>query len=365
MFQKIKNIFKSSKPFGLDISDYSIEIVSLSGSVENPKLSAIGRTKLPSSILENGKIINKEDLEKFLKNLILKPNFGKVESREFIFSVPEWKSFTYIFDLPVNLKKEEIPEFIESQAIHHFPYPLEEISFDFQLLNSEVLLVAIPKGIVNDYLEVFRNCQISPLVLETESLSLAGSLIGKTKKLILISDIGAKMTNFCLFDAGKLKLSISSSIAGNRFLQAISEKLKIPFPQAEKLKMEIGLNPRKKEGRIFLILQQEIQKIIEEIRNIEDYYQKKTARNIEEIILTGGSALLPNLAEYLSENLEKEVSIGDPWSKIKVDNLEEDLKKTLELEIEPVLYSTAVGLALRGLEKNPQKAGINLLKGVK
>jgi len=47
---------------GIDISDYSIEVISLEGSMENPRLLAMGRTVLEPGIFEDGKILNKEKL---------------------------------------------------------------------------------------------------------------------------------------------------------------------------------------------------------------------------------------------------------------------------------------------------------------
>jgi len=219
-------------------------------------------------------------------------------------------------------------------------------------------LAAIPKEIVNGYLEIFKICKLSPLVLETESMAWQ-RLFGEKEKTILICDLGAKTTNLVLFEEGELKLSFSMEIAGNKFTRVISDKLKIPLEKAEEIKKKIGLNPEKEGGRIFLILQKEVLEIVEEIRKIENYFGQKTGKEIEKIILIGGSSLLPYLKEYLSENLEKKVLVGDPFQKIKTGILKEALK------IEPIFYSTAVGLTLRGLEKNPKIAGINLLKEVK
>ncbi|KPJ57111.1 hypothetical protein AMJ49_02310 [Parcubacteria bacterium DG_74_2] len=353
------------KPFGLDISDYSIEIVSLSGSIENPKLSCLGRLELPPGILENGQILNKKDLEKFLKNLISNPEFGKIKIKKFIFSLPESKSFIYISEIPENFKKEDTPEFIKLKASENFPFPLTEIYFDFQIREKEIFLVAVPKRIVDDYLEVFKNCSLQPLALEIESESLARSLIEGEKETVLIADIGTRMTNFSLFDKKKLRLSISYPIAGNKFTKTVSEKLKISFAEAENLKREVGLNPEKKEGKIFLILQEEIQGLIKEIKGMEEYFQKKTSRKIGKIILAGGSASLPYLREYLAENLEKEVLIGDPWVKINIDILRKKEYFKEALKINPLLYSITIGLALRGLTKNPKEEGIDLIKKIK
>jgi len=346
------------KFIGLDISDYSIEILSLTGSKENPEILAMSRKILNPGIIEEGKILNKESFKMVLEDLISNPQFGKIKTKKIIFSLPESKSFVHIFEPPKGLKKNELPDFIKSQVCQIFPFSLEEIYFDYQMRENFILLAAIPKEIVNEYLEIFKICRLQPIILENESMAWS-RVFGEKEKTILIADMGAKTTNLVLFEEGELKLSFSMEIAGNKFTRVISDKLNIPFKRAEDIKRRVGLNPELEGGKIFFILQKEVLEIIEEIRKIENYFRQKTGEEIEKIILIGGSALLPYLLDYLSENLEKKVLVGDPFQKINVGILKETLK------IEPIFYSTAVGLALRGLEKNPENAGINLIKEVK
>jgi len=116
---------------------------------------------------------------------------------------------------------------------------------------------------------------------------------------------------------------------------------------------------------VFLILQKEIQGIIGEIKKMDDYFQKKTGKKIEKVILGGGGATLPHFAEYLSENLEIPVSIGDPWEKINIDILKKKKYFEQALKINPFLYSQAIAAAFRGLRREPGAADINLIKNVK
>jgi len=363
------NLFKKIA-FGLNISDYSVEVIFLSGSIENPYLLVMGRTILKPGIVENGKILNKKELKKSLQDLIKNPKFAKIKTRKLIFALPESRIFLDIFEISKSLKKEEKLEFIRSRVSQTFPYPLKELYYDFLIKNrnhlDEVLLVGAPKDIVNDYLEIFKDLKLQPLALEIESESLARSLIADSQATILIVDIGARTTNFAIFSQKELRLSISNEIAGNKFTQSLAERLKISKPEAERIKKEVGLNPEIEEGRIFLILQRDIQVgMIWEIRKIEKYFQKKEGKKIKKIILTGGSSLLPRLPEYLAENLEKEVVIGNPFFKINIDILrkKEYFKKIPE--VSSTLYSTVIGSALRGLAKKPEKAGINLIKNLK
>ncbi len=370
-------MFFKKSAFGLDISDYSIEVISLSGSLENPRLLAMGRIILEPGIIKDGEILNEEKLTSSLKNLIKNPKFGKIKTRKFIFSIPESRTFIYILEFPKDLKKKEELEFVKSQVKQTFPYSLKDLYLDFKIFtpldnkhltgqDKEVLLIAAPKNIVDGYLEIFKSCQLQPLVLEVESESLARSLIKDQKETVLIVDIGARTSNFSIFDEKGLRISISNKTAGNKFTQSLAERLKISLKEAEKLKRKFGLNPEIEEGKFFLVLQKDIQLgIVWGIRKIEKYFQKKTGKKIEKIILAGGSAMLPYIQEYLAKNLEKEIVIGNPWAKINTKILKKKGHSKRLDGVKSIFYATCIGSTLRGLTKNPKKAGINLIKGRK
>lgn len=348
--------------FGIDISDHSIEIVSLKGQVLNPRLLAMGRKILNPGIVVSGSIMDKEQLKKDLKDLIGSLQFGRLDSKRAVLAIPDSKSYIRIFELPSDLDKKEIPQYVESKTKENIPHSLEEIYFDFFIQGKRVCLAATPKKVADDYLEVFKECGLEIICLENESFSLGRALIGGEEN-ILVADIGARTTNFSLFSKGFLTSSFSLNLAGNNFTQALSEKLNISFDSAENLKKEVGLNPRFQEGKVFLILQKEIQEIVEEAKKIINYFKDKTGQSPEKIILAGGSSSLKGIAQYLAENLGLAVEIGDPWVKINIDILKKKEYLKEALQVNPVLYSTVIGCALRGLKKDPEKSGINFLKG--
>ncbi|MDO8663476.1 MAG: type IV pilus assembly protein PilM, partial [Candidatus Wildermuthbacteria bacterium] len=310
-------MFFSKPAFGVDISDYSIEIVSLAGSIEKPKLLAMGRKVLEPGIFIDGKILDKERLKKTLRDLIGHLKFGKLGTKKIIASIPESKSYIRIVNLPAGIPKKETQEFVLSQAEENFPYSLGDLYLDFLICGNEALLAASPKNIIEDYLEIFRSCGLEPAVFEIESLSLGRSLLSSPeRKNILIADIGDRTANFSVFKKGMLGMSFTLPVAGSKFTQALAEKLSISAASAESLKREIGLNSRYQDGKIFLILQKEIQPIVEEIKKIADYFRQKTNESVEGIILAGGSCALPDLPRYLNEKLALPVEICDPWDRI-------------------------------------------------
>ncbi|MCX6764157.1 MAG: pilus assembly protein PilM [Candidatus Nealsonbacteria bacterium] len=346
-----------------NISDYSVELISLKGFLESPEIRVFGRTVLEKGTVENGKILNKEKLKDSIQKLIKNPDFGKPKTKKIIFSIPESKTLFCTFELPKDLEGDEEEElnFIKREAEQTFPYSLEDLYLDFKINNKEVFLFAVPRETTDEFLEIFKDCKLEPVIFEPESESLFRSLIKGKKDPILIVDIGEKTTDFSVFNKGFLKTSISIETAGNKFTQSISEGLKVSFKEAQKLKEKFGLSPEKKQGKIFLILQKEVREIIDEIKKIEDYFKNKESKGLEKIILTGGSALLPCFSEYLAENLQKSVIIGSPLENINIDDLPN--RKTFKMK--SVIYSAAIGSALRGLDKDPENSGINLIKEIK
>lgn len=346
------NFLKKHISVGLDISDYSIEIASLMGPIEKPVLLSVGRTFINPGIFEEGRICDKQGLAELINKLITSPKFGKIKTNEIVFSLPELKSYTHVFKAPENLKQKEISNLIKDEIAQNFPFPLSELYFDYQIFGKELILCAASRQVINDYLEVFKKCNLVPLAIEIESLSLARSLL-KNEDASLIVDIGTNNTNFNVFENKRLKLSFSLAVGGYKFTNAVSKRLKISWEEAENLKKGIGLDAKFRNGIIFLVLKREVQEIMEEIKKIEKYYQDKTGKSITEIILAGGSALLPHLSQYLERNLNKKVSVGNPLADINFDYA--------KIVITPILFATCIGAGLRGLVKKPKEAGINLL----
>jgi type IV pilus assembly protein PilM len=223
-----------------------------------------------------------------------------------------------------------------------------------------LLHVGTLKEVVDRYVEVMHLVGIEPIVLDIESASLGRTLLPASYSekqqnkptSSMIIDIGARTTNVSIFDSSRtLNLSVTIPIAGNHFTKAIAEELKKKDDEAEKLKRTFSLDDKETDNKILSILQAHLQKIIKEIQNAIKYYEDKVGNKIEQVILVGGSALLPKLDEHFMAKLERKVIIGNPLEKI-LDTEVLDRKNS-------VLFANVIGLALRGV--GDISVGINLL----
>ncbi|KPJ55094.1 hypothetical protein AMJ47_01040 [Parcubacteria bacterium DG_72] len=309
------------KAFGIDISDHSIEVFQMAS---NRRVKAFARVLLEDKIIEDGIILNEEKLVQKIKEVVRK---AKIKGKKVIFSLPESKAFIHFFRDKEN---------ILAQAEKIIPLDKNEIYFDVK----KGLYVASSKKIVDSYIKVLTKAGLKPVAAETESISLGRSLNAKN---CLVVDMGARTTNLSIFGSdNNLRLSVNIKKAGNHFTQAIAENLGLSLEKAQKLKKECGLDPKKGQGRIMLILQKEIEPVIKEIRKAIAFY----GQNVEKVFLVGGSARMPKIADYLSSNIGINTLIGK-------SSIGEKIKD------KSALFNLAIGLGLKGLDS--KILDINLL----
>jgi type IV pilus assembly protein PilM len=226
------------------------------------------------------------------------------------------------------------------------------------------LVVAIPREVVSQYQEIANLVGLKLRFLESEVFALARSLAGnegeKTKKVVGLIDIGTWSSTCSIVEQGVLKNSYSFNIAGNELTKVVDRSLNVKYNKAEELKKKYGLLPASAApeslvkgtqaenlaGSVFpKILIPLTDSILREVKKVFRDFYRAEGKEIDEVILSGGTALMPGLREYFKEELKKEVVMADPFSHISYPPI---LAETLK-NMGPT-YGIAVGLALKGLE---------------
>ena len=366
-----------SEAFGLDISDLSLKLVKLKKKKKFLTLSSFAEVKIEPKIVENGEIKDEKKLVEIIKEAISKAKGEKIKTKYVVASLPEEKAFLQVIQMPL-MKKEELEKAIWFEAENYIPLPLDQMYLDFQVVKPvvnhldhfDVLIVALPKEIVDSYVSCLKKANLIPVVLELESQAIARALIKNkvTPFPTLIIDCGATRTGLLMFSGYSLRFTSSISVSCQKLTQAISEKLNVKFAKAEKLKIQYGLEGKnylkidqktekeKKAIEIFRALSPFLKDFVKQVNDYLAYYHTHIhhehlpldSKEIEKILLCGGGANLKGFTEFLSFELKKPVELGNPW----VNILPEPLIQVPELSFERSLsFTTALGLALRGIEE--------------
>jgi Tfp pilus assembly PilM family ATPase len=147
---------------------------------------------------------------------------------------------------------------------------------------------------------------------------------------------------------------------------AISQRLKVNFEEAEKLKLECGLESdkgkkKKNQPAVSEAILPILNELVENIKKYISFYKTHQAHEhlksgneeIEKIMLCGRGANLKGFSDFLSLALDMPVELGNPWINI----LPEPLKEVPGLPFKESLgYTTALGLALRGINTENSSA---------
>ena len=210
--------------------------------------------------------------------------------------------------------------------------------------------------------------------LEMEPQSICRSLIKKevSPAPVMIVNFGSIATNLIVFSGYSLRFTTSIPFSILSLDQAISKSLNISLKEAENLRQEYGLESsedkeKKIDGRgsakkidkkeITAIIISIIRDLVPQIGKYIEYYQTHSflerlsagSKGIAKIILSGYGANSKGLANFLSLSLRIPVEAGNPWINI----LPEPLREVPELSFnESLSYTTALGLALRGIKED-------------
>jgi type IV pilus assembly protein PilM len=339
---------------GIDIGTASIKAVQLEAKESGRfVLQAIGKVETPPKSLESEAEADKRAVAEAIKALL---NESGVKTKDVVASLPDAKIFTRLIALP-SLTEEELASSIQWEADQYIPVPLEKVQLHWQIIERqdlhgggkmEVLVVAAPKHLINQYRETLERCDLNVRALETEAQALSRSLVGQDPKppTSIIVSLGNHSTDLSIVREGKLVLTRSIATASDALTRAVVERLGFDRGQAEAYKDAYGILKDKLGGKLADALIPVIDIIVNEIkRAVAFYLEQRPSDPIRRVILSGGMTKLPGLVVYFAENLGYEVVVGDPWSKTDIaQSIADEVKK------EAAEYAIAAGLAMRKLK---------------
>ena len=352
------NIFgigKQKSYLGIDIGTLSIKIVELSNENGRPKLENYAiltnyglalRDSVQDGAEKTPKIFGGE-ANLMLRRLI---KAGEIEAREINMSVPIFSSFLTVMELP-QMSELEVAKAVQFEAKKYVPVSLDSVVIDWSLIGTSgdgkilILLVAIPKDLINEYTNIAREAGLKLLTIELETVSAARALIGNDPVPAVLMDMGSRDTTISVVDNGSLRISHSIETSGEDLTRVLANSLNISWRRAEELKKESGLKIMDNNSQITSILTPLLNIIISAAQNIIDIYFSKTKKKIEKLIIYGGVSKMPGFAEYLNSRLKLDVVIGAPFSRVVYP---EKLKPAID-EIGHE-FTIAIGLALKALQ---------------
>lgn len=200
-------------------------------------------------------------------------------------------------------------------------------------LEVDAQLILAQTAVVNNFFKSINKSEIKVLGIVFQPIAISEVILKKEEieRGVAVVDVGADCTNIYIYYGGKLVHIDNIPIGGNIITNDIAICLKLPFSEAEKLKIKYGNVGKSRENgnpnlevvsdyntKIkvdFSMLKQIIEARIEEIlcmigekMSASGHYEKLSGI----VIVGGGLALTKDIEEFSKEILQKPVRIGIP-----------------------------------------------------
>ena len=347
---RCKILGKKTNAFGLEIEDGSLKAFRLDKKGDEYEILAFGKKDIKKGLIEEGVVINAKELALEVRDLMNSSEGRPIKCRQVILSIPETKAFIRTIKIP-KMSREEAEEAVKWETEANIPIAVDMVYLDWQVIRSgenqeEVLVVAVPKSVVDAYCDAMSQAGISPIAVEVDIIATIRSLTTaeNNREPILIVDIGAEKTSLAICKDQIPYFTSSIPLSGKTFTDAIQKELGVSKEKAEEIKYKYGLGRMRQDDTLFKVYDPLLENLASEIDRSINFYSESinAGEKVEDIILSGGGSLMIELVDYLNEKVKKRVTLGNPFISLKIK------KGSPAPSSDDILsYATSIGLALR------------------
>ncbi|MGF1576002.1 MAG: type IV pilus biogenesis protein PilM [Cyanophyceae cyanobacterium] len=366
----IANLFKRSSSkslLGIDINSERIAVAQLKKQGNRTILQHYVTAEMPIGAMVEGRIQDPMSLGLTLSNLLSENNIsgeGGVAT-----AVPVRDAIVRLIRLPADLPADELRRVVlEQEAELYIPFDREMADVDFQALGldigddnierTEVLLVAIPKEVVDSQLEVLRAANLKPRCVELTSFSIIRTIQEQlsqygSQDAVLLTSIGYESSEISILVNGVPQFTRTVNTGTTHMQQVLAQALNLPSGRTGDLLMSLRLpvvNPNEtlvmgEQGannpgitavsRILGDLADELQ------RSVDFYVSQERSCPVVKVLLAGSGAGMSQIDGFLSQRIGIPVELADPLGSLSVpDNIDIPLNERPSLGV-------ALGLGMR------------------
>ena len=342
--------FYTDKPiFGLDIGRSSIKVMQLDHASKVPEIIGYGTVDFDVKALEEGVIVKPESISDAMHDLFKNRLNGEITTRRAAMALPGYRTFTRSIQLP-KLGEAEMHEAVQLEVEQYVPVPLQDLYLDYVTTaetndSRSIFVVAVPKKIVDSYLDLATKLGLEPILIEP-TVTAGARFFSHDKHSdmpSIVIDFGSLTATISIYEKTIIANSTVSA-GGLVFTEAIRNTLGVSQEEAGNIKTKFGLDVSKYQKKVSEALAPSLDKIVTEIRRMLRYYQDHYPgqEGISQIVTLGGGANMPGLSDYLTNALKVPVRTHEhPWAVFKYDP---ELK--LPIEADRLMYATVAGLSL-------------------
>lgn len=345
---------KPERVIGINVGAYSAKVVQLRYAAERAVLETYGELLVENYLKHTDSVhgsgilrYSDQDIATLVTDLVRESN---VTTRDAAITIPAAAAFITTISFPRSFEKD-VAQAVPYEARKYVPIPISEVLLEWMVLEDietreeiSVLLVAVPREVVEKFRRVANLAKLTLRALEVEPFSMARALVGYDNTPTLLINLGHQSTTLVFVDRGLIRMAHTISRGSQEITRSLERGLGVTSERAETMKREVGLSERIEEREITSVMMPLLDTLFAEIDRLISIYHRRAPRKIQKVNITGGGANMKGIVEFAASKFGLEVARGNPFARLVTPAFLETVLK----EIGPT-FSSATGAAMREL----------------
>ena len=301
------------------------------------ELQQVAREPLAAGVVVGGELRDPEALGDALKAFFAKHKLPKKGVR---LGIASNRIGVRIIDIVGVAEDKQLANAVQFRAQEALPIPLDEAVLDYRVLDESVdaegqvvkrvLLVVAYRELVERYISACRKAGIALAGIDLEAFALLralGAPADREGSALVAIAIGHDRSTFAVSDGRICEFTRVVEWGGASLNVALARAFDSTPSEVETLKRGLSLETgwvsaelSAEDSAIALdAVRRQIQSFARELVSSLQFYQNQPGSlGIGEIVITGGTAELPGLAEEIERLIGVRVRIGNPLARLKV-----------------------------------------------
>lgn len=333
---------KVGPTLGLDINSSTISLIQLEKTKTDTKVSRFSSIPTPPDIVREGLLADPEAVGAAVRELLdLVGLPAKKPLPTVNLAIPGQAVVIRLMPVPTGMPPEELNDVVQQEAVNNLPFPINEANLDYCLLPAtertdpdgvrrvDVLLAAIQRVYVDSYWRMAEAADITLGRLDISPLAViralaASDMVTDDGNLTMAVNIRNDATDITLVKKGMPLFSRSVLLGVETLGEAISRSIDAPIDEAISLlpKLQLGSIPTSdpKLGQAAQVARSIFGDLTAEVgRSLEFYMSQVGIVQVDHIILSGAACVVPGLGEFISNRLNIETVVADPFKNLIYD----------------------------------------------
>lgn len=320
---------KSTPLLGIDISASAIKLIELSErSGGKYRIESYAVEPLPANSVVEKNIADADAVGEAIGRAVKKSGS---RTKYGAAAVSGSAVITKVITMSAGLSDEDMESQIQLEADQYIPFPLEEVSMDFEILGPtegneeqvDVLLAASRSENVDLRIAALEVGGLEAKVVDVEAFALENAVAmmarelfgGGAGQIIAVADVGSAATTFSVLENLKIVYSREQAFGGAQLTEDIQRRYGLSYEEAGLAKKQGGL-PDNYGPEVLEPFKESMAQQISRAQQF--FFSSSSIAQIDRLILAGGCASIEGISEIIETAVGIPTVIANPFANMSL-----------------------------------------------